>query len=63
MNELLTNKVFDLLEASDKRITVMQGGTRSGKTYNILIWFINGLSKVKGKTLAFYTPAAVKAAA
>ena len=51
MNELLTNKVFDLLEASDKRITVMQGGTRSGKTYNILIWFINGLSKVKGKTL------------
>jgi len=35
---LQTNKVFELLSDSDKRITVMQGGSRSGKTYNILIW-------------------------
>ena len=35
-----TNVVFKHLEYSDKRITVEQGGTRSGKTYNILLWII-----------------------
>lgn len=48
---LKTNKVFDLLQDSDKRITVMQGGSRSGKTYNILIWFIVKLLQENGKTL------------
>ena len=37
--KLQTNKIYELLEASDKRISVMQGGSRSGKTYNILILF------------------------
>ena len=37
---LQTNVVFDHLELSDKRFIVEQGGTRSGKTYNILIWII-----------------------
>lgn len=37
---LQTNVVFDHLELSEKRFIVEQGGTRSGKTYNILIWII-----------------------
>ena len=35
-----TNKVFNHLKRSDKKIVVEQGGTRSGKTYNILLWVI-----------------------
>jgi len=35
-----TNKVFRHLEASKSKIVVEQGGTRSGKTYNILLWII-----------------------
>lgn len=35
-----TNKVFNHLKRSDKKIIVEQGGTRSGKTYNILLWVI-----------------------
>ena len=37
---LKTNVVFKHLQNSDKRIVIEQGGTRSGKTYNILIWII-----------------------
>lgn len=37
---LQTNVVFSHLQQSDKRFIVEQGGTRSGKTYNILIWII-----------------------
>ena len=48
---LQTNKVFEILAESKKRITVMQGGSRSGKTYNILIWFIVKLLQEHGKTL------------
>lgn len=49
--KLQTNKIFEILSGSDKRITVMQGGSRSGKTYNILIWFIVKLLQEKGKIL------------
>ncbi len=35
-----TNVIFDHLESSQKKIVVEQGGTRSGKTYNILLWII-----------------------
>ena len=35
-----TNKVYNHLSKSTKRITIEQGGTRSGKTYNILLWII-----------------------
>jgi len=35
-----TNKVFKHLETSKAKIVVEQGGTRSGKTYNILLWII-----------------------
>lgn len=49
--KLQTNKIFEILQGSKKRITVMQGGSRSGKTYNILIWFIVKLLQENGKTL------------
>lgn len=35
-----TNVVCEHLLNTDKKIIVEQGGTRSGKTYNILIWLI-----------------------
>ena len=40
MTKIYTNKVYKHLQKSDKRITIEQGGTRSGKTYNILMWII-----------------------
>jgi len=40
MNSIKTNKVFKHLEQSTSKIVVEQGGTRSGKTYNILLWII-----------------------
>lgn len=47
-----TNVVFDHLLESDKKIIVEQGGTRSGKTYNILLWIIfHYCLKNKGKTV------------
>jgi len=49
--KIQTSKVFELLNGSDKRITVMQGGSRSGKTYNIILWFIVKLLQERGKTL------------
>ena len=42
MKTIQTNKVFRHLQDSDKRIVIEQGGTRSGKTYNILMWIIFG---------------------
>ena len=44
MKEIKTNKVFQHLLKSTKRITIEQGGTRSGKTYNILLWLIFSFS-------------------
>jgi phage terminase large subunit len=38
--KLKTNKVFRHLEESAAKIVVEQGGTRSGKTYNIILWII-----------------------
>lgn len=35
-----TNVVCEHLLYSDKKIIIEQGGTRSGKTYNILLWII-----------------------
>lgn len=35
-----TNKVYSHLENSKAKIVVEQGGTRSGKTYNILLWIL-----------------------
>ncbi len=38
--KIQTNKVYKHLTNSNKKIIVEQGGTRSGKTYNILLWII-----------------------
>ena len=38
--QIRTNVVCSHLLGSNKKITIEQGGTRSGKTYNILIWII-----------------------
>jgi hypothetical protein len=40
MKDLKTNIVWKHLESSNKKIIIEQGGSRSGKTYNILIWII-----------------------
>ena len=37
---LKTNVVFENLVDSDKKIVINQGGTRSGKTFNILLYII-----------------------
>ena len=50
-----TTLVFDELLGSDeneKRIVVAQGGSRSGKTFNILIYWIYKLLQEEGKTLS-----------
>jgi phage terminase large subunit len=50
--EILTNKVFRELEKNTNRIQIHQGGTRSGKTYNILLWIIfSYCQQNKGKTV------------
>ena len=38
--QIKTNVVYKHLVNSDKKIVVEQGGTRSGKTYNIILWII-----------------------
>lgn len=38
--KIQTNKVYKHLITSNKKIIIEQGGTRSGKTYNILLWII-----------------------
>ena len=46
--KLKTTKHFNQLEDSDKRITVFQGGSRSAKTYNVVVWIVyNFLKAVK----------------
>lgn len=47
--KLQTNVVFDHLDYATKRIVVEQGGTRSGKTYNIILFFVIKLLKESGK--------------
>lgn len=44
MKQIRSNIVFRHLENTDKRIVIEQGGTRSGKTYNILMWLIFGFA-------------------
>ena len=38
--KIKTNIVYDHLLVTNKKIVVEQGGTRSGKTYNIILWII-----------------------
>lgn len=46
-----TTKVFHEFRTSTKRIRVFQGGTRSGKTYNIVAGWISLLLEQNNKTL------------
>lgn len=49
---LRTNVVYEHLDTSNKKIVVEQGGTRSGKTYNILLWIIfSYCTQNRGKTI------------
>lgn len=53
--KIQTTKVFEEIQKSDevgKRIVVAQGGSRSGKTYNILIYWIVKLLQEENKTLS-----------
>lgn len=55
MANIKTTIVFEKCEIADsqnKRILLAQGGTRSGKTMNILIWWIHKLLKEPKKTLS-----------
>ena len=40
MKQIQTNVVFDILEKNKQKIVALQGSSRSGKTYNTLIWII-----------------------
>jgi phage terminase large subunit len=52
MKDIKTNIVWKHLSQSDKRIIIEQGGTRSGKTYNILMWIIfDYCAKNRGKII------------
>lgn len=52
MTKIKTNVVYDHLLSSDKKILIEQGGTRSGKTYNILLWIIfQYCTHNRGKTI------------
>ena len=50
-----TNIVYDYLHKSDHKIKIFQGGTRSGKTYNIILWLIFGYAmKQTNKTITIF---------
>ena len=49
--KIQTTKHFEQLENSNKRISVHQGGTRSGKTFNILIWLVITLLRSENKVV------------
>ncbi len=50
--KIQSNIVFEHLNNLSKKILVEQGGTRSGKTYNILLWLIfNYCNSNSGKTI------------
>ena len=50
--QIKTNIVYKHLSNTDKKIIVEQGGTRSGKTYNIILWIIfNYCTQNNGKVI------------
>lgn len=64
--EVQTNRVFRVLNNSNKRITSLRGGTRSGKTYNVLLFLILVWAKVAENqicTVARNTMPALRASA
>jgi phage terminase large subunit len=66
ITKIRTNKVFEFLMKSRKRIKSLRGGTRSGKTYNTLIYFIVKLLQTQTPrtlTIARQTMPALRASA
>ena len=50
--KIQTNIVYKHLSSTDKKIIVEQGGTRSGKTYNIILWIVfNYCTQNNGKVI------------
>lgn len=49
--KITTTVVYEHLDNSKNRIVVLQGGARSSKTYNVLIWFIMKLINEQNKVL------------
>ena len=49
--KIQTTAHFEQLEKSKNRISVHQGGSRSGKTFNLLFWFIIKLLREENKVL------------
>jgi len=47
-----TNCVYSHLHDSKKKIIIEQGGTRSGKTHNIVLWMINTILSYEGLTFS-----------
>lgn len=63
---LETNEVFEFLMNSTKRVKSLRGGTRSGKTYNTLIYFVIKLLQTQKPltlTIARQTMPALRASA
>ena len=55
MSEIQTNIIWKHLENTDKKIVIEQGGTRSGKSYNILLWLIFSYAqRYTGKTITIF---------
>ena len=51
--KIQTTEIYQHLEDNkDKRLLIFQGGSRSGKTYNILIWLVIQLLQTPGITLS-----------
>ena len=53
MKQIQTNVIFDILEKNQSKIVALQGSSRSGKTYNCLIWLIfSYCNKNTGKVIS-----------
>lgn len=52
VTDIGTTVVYQYLENSKKEITILQGGARSGKTVNTLIWFCVKLMSEENKILS-----------
>jgi len=52
VTDIGTTVVYHYLENSKKEITILQGGARSGKTVNTLIWFCVKLMSEENKILS-----------
>ena len=53
--KIQTNIVYNHLDRNKHKIKIFQGGTRSGKTYNIILWLIFGYAmRHTGKTITIF---------